>query len=92
MDSLGVAVTVWRGSAFSCSGSPRNAINLIHSGYVPGTSATCGVLFAMSVGVEGTNYTSRLTVTANTGLDGTMIDCTISGVLLEGSDTIRVGG
>ena len=46
----------------------------------------------MSVGVDGTDYTSRLTVTANTGLDGTMINCTISGVVLEGSDTIRVGG
>ena len=92
MESLGIASTTWRGSAFSCSGSPPNALNLLHSGYATGTSATCGDLFAMSIGVDGTNYTSRLTVTANTGLDGTMIDCTISNVVLEGSDTIRVGG
>ena len=92
MDSAGIASTVWRGSAFSCSGSPPNAINLIHSGYTFGTSDTCGDLSAMSVGVVGSNYTSRLTVTANTGLDGTMFNFTISGVLLEGSDTIRVGG
>ena len=92
MDSNGIGTTLWRGGAFSCSGSPPNAINLVHSGYVSGTSATCGDLSAMSIGVDGTNYTSRLTVTASTGLDGTMIDCTISNVVLEGSDTIRVGG
>ena len=87
-----IASTVWRGSAFSCSGSPPNAISLQHSEYATGTSGTCGDLFATGVVVVGTNYTSRLTVTANTGLDGTMISCTISDVLLEGSDTIRVGG
>ena len=92
MDSAGIASTLWRAGAFSCSGSPPNAINLQHAGYVNGTNATCGDLSAMSVGVDGSNYTSRLTVTANTGLDGTMIDCTISNVVLEGSDTIRVGG
>ena len=90
--SNGIGSTVWRGSAFSCSGSPPNTINLIHSGYASGANDTCGDLSAMSIGVDGTNYTSRLTVTANTGLDGTLINCTISGVLLEGSDTIRVGG
>ena len=74
MDSLGIGSTVWRESAFSCSGNLPNAIILIHSGYVPGTSATCGDLSAMSVGVDGTNYTSSLTVTANTGLDGTIND------------------
>ena len=93
MDSNGFGLTRWLGSALSCSGSPPNVISLIHFDYVNGTtSATCGDLSAMSVGVDGTNYTSRLTVTANTGLDGTMIDCTISGAVSEGSDTIRVGG
>ena len=87
-----IGTTIWRGGAFSCSGSPPNAISLQHSGYVSGTLATCGDLSAISVGVVGTNYTSRLTVTANPGLDGTIIDCTISNVLVEGSDTIRVGG
>ena len=87
MDSAG-----WQGSAFSCSGNPPNAISLQHSVYASGVSDTCGDLSAMSVGVDGTNYTSGLTVTANTGLDGTMINCTIGNVVLEGSDTIRVGG
>ena len=92
MDSDGIALTRWQGSAFSCSDSPPNVISLIHPDYVSGTMNTCGDSSAMSVGVDGTNYTSRLTVTANTGLDGTMINCTISGKTLEGSDTIRVGG
>ena len=92
MDSAGIGSTIWLGSTFSCSGSPPNALNLLHSGYVNGTTATCGEMSAISVGVVGTDYTSRLTVTANPGLDGTMINCTISSVLLEGFDTIRVGG
>ena len=87
-----IGSTIWRGSAFSCSGSPPNAINLLHSEYTSVASDSCGDLSAMSVGVDGTNYTSRLTVTANPGLDGTMINCTISGVQLEGYDAIRVGG
>ena len=91
-DSDGSRVTVWQGSAFNCSGSPPNAITLLHTGYTTGTSATCGDLSAMSVGVDSTNYTSILTVTANTGLDGTLINCTRSTVLLEGYDAIRVGG
>ena len=91
MDSLGTAATVWLGSAFNCPSS-SNRISLVHSGYVSGESGTCGDLSAMSICVNGTSYTSRLTVTANTGLDGTMINCTISTVLLEGSVTIRVGG
>ena len=92
MDSAGIGSTTWRGSAFRCSGSPPNRINLIHSVYASVVSDTCGDLSAMSIGVDDTNYTSRLTVTANTGLNGTMINCTISNVVLEGSDTIRVGG
>ena len=91
-DTFGIASTLWRGSAFSCSGSPPNAINLLHSEYTSVASDSCGDLSAMSVGVDGTNYTSRLTVTVNPGLDGTLINCTISGVQLEGYDAIRVGG
>ena len=86
-----IGTTVWLGSAFGCSSS-SNSITLLHARYTSGTNATCGDLSATSVGVVDTNYTSRLTVTANTGLDGTMISCTISNVQLEGSDTIKVGG
>ena len=92
MDGAGVASTVWLGSAFNCSRSPSNSISFIHNLYGSAESGICGDLSAMSIGVDGTNYTSRLTVTANTGLDGTMISCTISTVRVEGSDTVRVGG
>ncbi len=37
-------------------------------------SGTCGDLSAMSVGVSGDNYTSRLTLTATAGLNGTIIE------------------
>ena len=89
-----IGSTIWRGSAFSCSGSLPNRISLQHSGYASrsGTSDTCGDLSGTSVGVNDNNYTSRLTVTANTGLNGTMINCSLTGVLLKGFDTIRVGG
>ena len=57
-----------------------------------GASGNCGDLSAMSIDVNPLdNYTSRLTVTASPGLDGTMINCTLN-LILEGSDTIRVGG
>ena len=92
MDSAGTTFTLWQGSAFNCSSSPPNAIILLHLVYEPGVNASCGDQSAMTVGVIDSNYTSRLTVTVNTGLDGTMINCTVSGMVLEGSDTIRVGG
>ena len=93
MDNDGSRVTVWQGSAFNCSSS-SNGITLIHPRYTmpSGTSDTCGDLSAMSIGVVGSNYTSRLTVTANPGLNGTLINCTLSTVLLEGYDAVRVGG
>ena len=94
MDSDGSRATVWLGSAFSCSSS-SNRITLLHPQYTilpAGESGTCGDLSAMSVGVVGSNYTSRLTVTANPGLNGTLINCTRSTLLLEGHDAIRVGG
>ena len=56
---------------------------------------TCGPLTVMSVGVNGTEYTSRLTLTATTELNGAMINCTLSTSIdnvLIGSDTIKVGG
>ena len=91
IDSDGSRVTVWQGSAFNCSSS-FNSITLLHSRYASGESGTCGDLSAISIGVVGSKYTSRLTVTANPGLDGTLINCTRSTVLLEGYDAIRVGG
>ena len=85
-----VASTVWRGSAFSC---PYNwQVVLLHSLFELGVSATCGNLTAMSVGVNAREYTSRLTLKATIELNGQMINCTLAGVVLIGSDTLNVGG
>ena len=90
-DDDGERSTLWRGSAFNCP-SPSQ-INLVHSEYDPnGASETCGDLSAMSVGVNGDNYTSRLTLTATTGLNGMTIECTRSGQLVIGNNTLRTGG
>ena len=83
--------TVWLGSAFNCPLASLQ-ITLLHPHFGSGVSDSCGGLTAMSVGVSGTEYTSRLTLTATDELNGKTINCTLSGVVLEGSDTIRVGG
>ena len=86
-----IDVTIWIGSAISCS----EGILLLHTRFRPGMNITCGNLTAMSVGVNGTEYTSRLTLTATAKLNGAMINCTLStsnGDVLIGSDTIKVGG
>ena len=84
-----IDVTIWIGSAISCSEGI-----LLHMRFRPGMNITCGPLTVMSVGVSGTEYTSRLTLTATTELNGAMINCTLStsnGDVLIGSDTIKVG-
>ena len=85
--------TVWLGSAFNCFDS-SDLIVLHHFMYNTQTGArgSCGDLTAMSVGVNGTEYTSRLTLTATTELNGRMVNCTLNGVELIGSDTIKVQG
>ena len=86
-----IGSTIWLGSAFNCpSASPQ--ISLPHFQFVSGVSGSCGDLTVMSVGVNGREYTSRLTLTATTELNEKTINCTLSGVVLFGSDTIRVGG
>ncbi len=66
---------------------------LAHFPYEPHrVSGTCGDLSALSVGVSGDNYTSRLTLTATAELNGTIIECTRSGSVVVGSDTLKTGG
>ncbi len=45
----------------------------------------------MSVGVDVRNYTSRLTLTATTGLNGATVECSLAGTIKIGTDTISVG-
>ena len=84
--------TVWQGSAFKCVGPSR--ISLFHSLYKPdGESGTCGDLSAMSVKtIPNVSYTSSLTLTATAGLNGLTIECTRSGSILFGSDSLKIGG
>ena len=85
-----VASTVWQGSAFTCSSSK---ISFLHSSFEPnGVSGSCGDLSAMSVGVNGNEYTSRLTLTATTELNRRNINCTLSSIVDVGSDPIKTGG
>ncbi len=89
-DDDGERSTIWQGSAFNCSSS---VINLAHPRYVSsGDSETCGDLSGMSVRVSGNNFTSRLTLTATVGLNGTTIECTLSDTVVLGNDTLRSGG
>ncbi|XP_064400235.1 uncharacterized protein LOC135346511 isoform X2 [Halichondria panicea] len=90
-DDDGSRSTLWRGSAFNCSSS-SSRILLIHILFQPnGESRTCGGLSAMSVGVSEDNYTSRLTLTATVGLNGSTVECSRSGTVVLGSDTLRTG-
>ena len=91
-DDDGGRSTLWRGSAFNCPSS-SSVISLTHSLYEPnGVSDSCDDLSAMSVGVSGSNYTSRLTLTATIGLNGSTVECTRSALDIFGSDTLKTGG
>ncbi len=85
-DDDGGRSTIWRGSAFNCTSS---RIFLSHPQFE--ISEPCGDLSAMSVRISGDNYTSRLTLTATAGLNGRIIECTRSGSVVFGNDTLRTG-
>ena len=89
-----IGSTVWRGTAFDCSGS-ANVISLSHSLFsTSGASGTCtgGAITAESVGVVDNCFTSRLMVTVSPALNGTTVECTLSGVRVVGSNTIPLTG
>ena len=88
-----IGSTVWQGSAFTDCPGRSSRISLSHPLFEPNReSGSCGSVSAMSVGVSGNNYTSRLTLTATAGLNGTIIECTLSGSVVVGSDTLKTGG
>ncbi len=89
-DDDGGSSTLWRGSAFNCPSS-SDTISLNHFLYEPnGVTLTCGDLSAMSIGISGNDYTSRLTLTATAGLNGRTVECSRSGSSVE-SDTLQTG-
>ena len=87
--------TFWRGTAFNCPGS-ANRISLGHSLFNTsgGATGTCngGAITAESVGVVDNCYTSRLMVTVSPALNGTTVECTLSGVIVVGSRTLLIAG
>ena len=85
--------TVWRGTAFNCSNN-GNVILLAHSLYGMSITQSCsnGALVGEGIGNDGNDYTSQLSVTANSDLNGTTIECVRTPSTLIGSDTILVGG
>ena len=90
---MGGLSTIWRGTAFNCS-NIGNMISLIHSQYGMSISQSCsnGALVGEGIGNIGIDYTSQLSVTANSDLNGTVIECVRSPSIVIGSDIILVGG
>ena len=89
--TMGGLSTIWRGSAFNCS---QNRIILVHIQYGMGITQSCsnGALVGEGIGNITNDYTSQLSVTANSDLNGTTIECVLTPSTVIGSDTILVGG
>ena len=91
-DIVGIGSTNWVGDSFRCAQS-LNQIRLAHSLYTNSReSAVCGNFSAMSIGVSGTEYTSRLSFYGDSKLNGTIINCTFSGVEIVKTIVVRIGG
>ena len=71
-------VTIWTGTAFDCH-DRNDEIILLHGGFMSsnGTYSECnnGAIMARSLGVKGSNYTSQLTVSVTSDLNGKTIMC-----------------
>ena len=65
-----------------------NRIALSHSHYRSGVRGVCGNFSAVSVGVSGSEYTSRLTVIVSSELT---INCTLGGAKVVETIFVRVG-
>ena len=89
IDSHAFGSTVWQGDAFQCLES-LNQISLAHSQYESGVSGVCGNISAVSVGVSGSEYISRLKINSSTLNETTVINCTLSGAVLMESIVVHV--
>ena len=54
--------------------------------------SSCGDLSAVAVNVNGSIFVSELNLTATAELNGTTLNCSLSGGTIIGSDTVIVGG
>ena len=93
----GSSSTRWTGTAFDCvNRSPQNAIHLFNADFASaeGASGDCnnGAIVAQSVGVDGNDYTSVLTINVSRSFDGQTVSCSLLGGSPVGSDTLQVGG
>ena len=91
---VGGGITLWTGTAFSCSGS-TNDISLRHTQFNSGASGSCNndALMAKSIGVTNDCYTSQLNVTVSSTLNNKTIQCTHDsnmGSRIIGSSTLHV--
>ena len=90
---MGGLTTIWQGTAFNCS-DIGNVIYLLHSQYGMSITESCsnGALVSEGIGNIGTDYTSQLSVMANSDLNRTTIECIRTPSTAIGNDTILVGG
>ena len=75
----GLGFTIWQGSAFDCT-AQLNQILMRHTSFESGTMGLCngGAIVGRSLGVNGSVYTSQLTVSVTSNLIGRMIECAYS--------------
>ena len=90
IDTLGIGSTIWQGDTFECIES-SNQITLSHSRYKVGESGVCGNFSAMSIEVNGSEYTSRLTIYGSI-IETTTINCTLAGAILVQTINVKIGG
>ena len=92
--AVGDGFTQWSGSAFDCEGL-GNEIFLSHNDFNRGIRKECnnGAIVGRNLRVNGSCYTSQLTVNISTNVNGKAVECTYdSGRVLEpiGSTTIVI--
>ena len=69
--------------------SQDDEIRLTHSLYKSGQRGDCGNFSAESVSVNGSEYTSRLSIHSYMRA---IINCTLSGVIIVETIAVRAGG
>lgn len=74
--AAGNGITIWQGDEFNCP-FQGNKIVLRHENFIGGTFGECngGKITGLSLSVNGTNYSSQLTVHMTYELNDTTIEC-----------------
>ena len=98
MDSSHFYGTDWSGTVFNCPSAnsiSKNKIFLPHMQFSSLARGTCnaGTIVAEGTEVNGSLYTSVLTIAPVTpDMNGQTIICSVSGITVIGTETLRVGG